>query len=223
MPGQEKRGVNACLVGCIGFIVIALAFTAVVIAGGYYLFGKTREAFTSPEPRELPAVEFTAAEAEAVLARAQAFEAALDDPDATAEIELTARDINVLLRSDPRLDVLADSVHVAIPEDTLIAAVSIPLDMVPGLGGRYLNGEAELGLAVENGRFDLSIKRLMVVGGDGDTEDLHRPLMGAYLVEMETALNEELNTNPEARALAERVEEISVQDGRVRIRLKGER
>lgn len=87
-----------------------------------------------PQPRPTTAAQPSGD----VRARWQAFEKAGKRGE-PANIELTANDINSLLASNPKL---SGKAFVSIANDSARVRVSVPLDKVFMMKGRYLNGEA---------------------------------------------------------------------------------
>lgn len=214
MPGDAPRsGGNSCLIGCLVTTVVGVVLAVVLVAVAFYAVGQLRDKLTSTTPVPLPATEYAPEEAERVRQQMAAFEAALkSETPVPAQIELTAHELNVLLQTDPRFSLLADKIYLDINDATLSARVSVPLDQFPGMQGRWLNGAAALDVDVVNNRFVVSIEQFTVQGAT---------FPGQALSQFEGELNNGLNQDPDVRALAERIQDISVQDGRVRITLEG--
>jgi len=141
-------------------ILLAVAF----FIGGYV---GVRYVVTSTEPREIPPIETSEAQQEAVKQRWEEFrkgpqaapvETPPPDPNATPatepapmstpasnRIELTAADINQLIAGSRRL---SGKGFVAIENNVARVQVSVPLEKV-GFQGRFLNGEVQVRAAPE--------------------------------------------------------------------------
>lgn len=63
-----------------------------------------------------------------------------------------------------------------------------------------------------NDRLVVSVQRFMMHGKEFPVQ---------MLSQLEGELNNNVNQSPEVRALAQRIQDIQVQDGRVRVTLKG--
>ncbi|MBI3117237.1 MAG: hypothetical protein HYZ00_01025 [Candidatus Hydrogenedentes bacterium] len=210
LPGEKPRKSNTCLVGCIGVVLVIMVFTFVAVFVGVYAFSQLREAFTSDAPAPVPQVQYTDQQAQEVQQRLQQFENALD-AGAGATLELTPQDLNILLRSDPRSEFLANSVYLDIVDNALTAEVSMPLDMFPGMSGRYLNGSIGMDIDVVNDRLVVSLEKLTVRG---------REFPGQVLSQFEGELNKGLTEDAEVRKFAQKIESIAVENGQLRVTLK---
>lgn len=213
MPGEVPRKSNTCLIGCVVSVVAGVVVIVVLALLAAFFLGKVRDSLTSEAPEPIPQVEFSQEESQELQQRAAAFQEALKNPAAPAQtLDLSAHDINVLLRTNPSVSAFSNSVYVDIADDTLSALVSMPLDMIPGMTGRYLNGTATLDIDVVNDRLVVSVQRFMMHGKEFPVQ---------MLSQLEGELNNNVNQSPEVRALAQRIQDIQVQDGRVRVTLKG--
>jgi hypothetical protein len=215
LPGEpvKRSGGNTCLIGCIGSIIVVCVLVFILVLAVLYGVGQLRDRLTSETPEPLPEVVYTQEQAQQVQQRVRAFEAALETGSPTPmTLEMTAQELNVLLHTDPRFTEASGRLHLDIQEDNLIAQVSMPMDGVPGLDGRWLNGSAAVDLDVVNDRFVVSISAFNVHGLQFPREALSQ---------VEGELNKNLNQDPEIRALAARIQDITVRDGRVFITLEG--
>jgi hypothetical protein len=151
-PKQRKTG---CLgKGCMMLVVFLILLAVAFFVGGYV---GVRYVVTSTTPKEIPQIESTQAEQEAVQQRWNEFkvgprsapvETATTTTTTTAEatpppspasnrIELTASDINQLIAGSRKL---RGKGFVTIENNVARVQVSVPLEKV-GFRGRFLNGE----------------------------------------------------------------------------------
>jgi hypothetical protein len=161
VPPQPKQGLGCCLgKGCFILVVFLLLLAITFVFGSY--FG-VRRAFTSTEPRELPQVESSEEQQQAVLQRWENFETEVrtgkissgaesspsSEPDSVAPqppapapptVEFTANDINQLIAANRRA---RGKAFVSIANDVAHVQVSIPISKV-GFSGRYLNADFEV-------------------------------------------------------------------------------
>ena len=153
-PKQRKTG---CLgKGCVTLVVFLILLAVAFFVGGYV---GVRYVVTSNTPKEIPQVETTEADQEAVKRRWEEFKsgpksAPVDTTMATTtttevvptptpstnRIELTAADINQLIAGSRKL---RGKGFVSIENNVARVQVSVPLEKV-GFQGRFLNGEFQV-------------------------------------------------------------------------------
>src|SRR3954470_20892568 len=152
-PPPKQRGSGCLGKGCITLLVFILLLAAAFFIGGYV---GVRYVVTSTTPRQIPQVETSEAEQQAVQTRWEGFQATVNNPPsavpptsetATAatpvpanRIELTAGDINQLIAANRKA---RGKAFVSIENNVLRAQISVPLDKV-GFRGRFLNGELQI-------------------------------------------------------------------------------
>jgi hypothetical protein len=182
-PPPKQKGMGCLGKGCL-LIIAFLLLLAVAFIIGFYVGTK---------PKEIPQVETSEEEQNAVRARWDEFEAVSRDeqvssavpeasptldetpaPDATPlaaatpvsanRIELTANDINQLIARGRRT---RGKAYVSIDNDVAHLQVTIPLDKV-GFHGRYLNGEFAVRPSPDGNPRNLQITQ-MSLGGVPDS------------------------------------------------------
>src|SRR4051812_38589780 len=152
-PPRQRR--SGCLgKGCMMLIVFLILLAVAFFVGGYV---GVRYVVTSTQPKEIPQVQSTEAEQEAVRNRWEEFKVwPKRAPDTTTtttngttaqaptgntnRIELTATDINQLIAGSRKLQGKA---FVSIENNVARVQVSVPLEKV-GFRGRFLNGELQV-------------------------------------------------------------------------------
>jgi hypothetical protein len=131
---------------------------AVLIIGGGYWYILS---FTDDKPMDIPVVEASADRYQAIRSRIDAFVKAVEE-DKSAELSLTADEINILIAQDPHWKELKGKVHVKIKGDELMAEVSIPIKgkNARSFKGRYLNGTVGVRPRLKNGVFLVTMERV---------------------------------------------------------------
>lgn len=168
-PPQQARGMGCFGKGCLSFVALVLFLAIAFVAGGIWAVHHLRDTYSSTEPQELPDEVATSGSASAQTDATPGVTAVVPSTvaptiaptvDATplprtatswkefqkaghrhekARIELTASDINGLLQESSNT---RGKASVSIEGDVGHVHVSIPLDKIYMMQGRYLNGEA---------------------------------------------------------------------------------
>ena len=209
-PEPAPRQHGCFFYGCIIAVVLVVLVVAIALMGGYYVYHRLTQAvlpYTSEAPMELPKVELTEAQSEAIRQRFKEFKQALDTGKPVEPLILTADDINCLITDDPNFK---GHVFVTIEDDKLKGQVSIPLDaflLVPAFRGRYLNGSAELKVALVNG--------ILVVTADS-IEVKGKPLPPKTMAAMRGQnLARNAANNPQNAKVLGKLDSIQIKDGKV--------
>lgn len=157
----EPKENGGCLIrGCLFFSVVLFVFVGFCGWGAYSTY-KNLYALTSDGPLPVPAYEGTAGPS--VEARLNAFAQALESKK-TATLRLDVDDMNALVLVDPAFSALKNRVYFGIEKDRLTAQMSIPLDQMRGLKGRWFNGKITFEPKMENGH--LSLIPILIRAGD---------------------------------------------------------
>lgn len=122
-----------------------MALLVLVVAGGGLAITVYAwvQRYTSTVPVPVPRYELKPGEAKAVEERLADFQAPASD-GTPRQLVLTAGDLNALIAASPRGDRWAGKVFIRLEGEKAYADISLPLDEVPLLSGRYLNGTLEL-------------------------------------------------------------------------------
>ena len=172
-PKQRKTG---CLgKGCLMLVVFLILLAVAFFVGGY---AGVRYVVTSTTPREIPQIETTEAEQEAVQHRWEEFKvgprsapAEATAPTTTTEItptpvpstnriELSASDINQLIAGSKKL---RGKGFVSIENNVARVQVSVPLEKV-GFRGRFLNGELQVRSAPDRNPRNIEVTEVSLGG-----------------------------------------------------------
>lgn len=169
MNGQnppKKKGCGCIAKGCIVMLVIAVVLVGGMIWGSRKII-HTLRSYASTTPVSVPAEPGTRGEYEALIKRLNDFKGG------GKKLELTARDINLLIEFSPEWANLRDRIHADIDNDAIALKGSLPLDGI-GLSGEYLNGQTHFTLSLDNKMVHASIKDLQVKGTDIQGSDLKK-------------------------------------------------
>ena len=207
------------------YIALGCLFASVLlIVGGFFAYRgimkvvtDLAEEYTDLQPRTLPQVQVSESVAEATVARVDEFEEAVEEGNATQPFYLTSEEINQLIYHHPRWKALAGRVYVTIENDRVKGEVSIPLDEISiplgevgeFLKDRYLNGSAVFNIILTGGRLLIFVDSVEVKG---------KPLPEELMQHLRSEnLAKEVENDEELRAFIEKLESITVEDGRLRI------
>jgi hypothetical protein len=134
-------------------------------AGLNFLRGKIDQ-YTADAPAQLPPLNVPADDRKAIIDRVEEYRKLVEGNETLTDeqrtLELTADEINVLIEDDERD--LKGRARVEIIGDKLQAEISIPLNNIPMLGGRYLNGRATIVPRAVRGELQIRLVDVEVKG-----------------------------------------------------------
>lgn len=166
-PPQSGMGCFAkgCLILIAFFVLLSLAF-----AGGTFFAVRHLKTSYFPTTRvDLPPSAATSQEQELARAHWSAFEKAAR-AHTPAHIELTADELNALIASDLKL---RDKAFVSIESNVARVRLSIPLNDVRWLRGRYVNAECMVQPGESGKPEDAHITHIVINGKPVDDEALN--------------------------------------------------
>ncbi|NOZ22727.1 MAG: hypothetical protein GXP25_16740 [Planctomycetes bacterium] len=210
---EPKQGRGCFFYGCLTSIILLILLLAVVGGTIYWGYNKLLS-YTSDKPMDIPTVEATADEYTALKARVEAFTKAIDEGK-SAEIELSARDINILIAQDPDWKEVKGKAFVKIEGDEVKADASIPLGEFPGFKGRYLNGTIGLNISLENNLLVVKPKTVVVKG-----KALPKQVMDAL---REQNLAKDADKEEKNIEIIRKFERIEIKDGKIKVKSKGKK
>ncbi|MCX7013738.1 MAG: hypothetical protein NTW86_14485 [Candidatus Sumerlaeota bacterium] len=135
---------------------------------------------------------------------------AMREGRSASPLELTADDINTLIENHPQWSALKGKAHVAIEGEKIRGNVSFPLTQLGVmLKDRWLNASAVFRVGMEGGRLSVFAETLTVRG---------QPLPESFMKSLRAKnLADGANKNPTSASILQRLESITVRDGRIRI------
>jgi hypothetical protein len=158
MNNPKKKGCGCVGKGCFVMILIGALFICLAVWGYRKLAAKARVYYTASSRAEVPEENVTEQEYKALVKRLDAFKNAA--PGSTETLELTARDLNILIAFSPEWEDVRGKIHASIDKDQMSLAGSLPLSLVPKLHDQYLNGWIYFTPSMEDKVFHLDIQRI---------------------------------------------------------------
>ncbi|HXJ60240.1 MAG TPA: hypothetical protein VNU68_26640 [Verrucomicrobiae bacterium] len=208
-PRPARRG---CLFyGCLSVVVLALLLLLGTSLTYFYVKRWIRS-YTDATPTVIEKVELSREQWNALQGRLSAFREALDSGQTSAELVLTADEINALMNQQGEL---RGKLFVRIENNRVTGEGSYPL---PNLGpfklkGRYLNGTATFKITLDHGQCDVRIQ---------DATVKSRPLPAIFMRELRKQnLAQNIEDDPSISTNLAKFESIQIRDGQVILRTKG--
>lgn len=221
---QPKRRGRGCLF--YGAITLVLVFIGVV-AGTYFGIRKGFltgiETYTSANPVPVPKLQIPPQERDRIARNLAAQVEQASKPGGPDALVLSEQDLNVLLAQWPALGPYTEQIYLQPEGDKLKAQMSVPLDQFElwnsvtrklwiNPGKRYLNGTASFNVGMTNGGVALSIANFEA-NGKNLPDELIKILQSQNLASP-------VSSNIQTQAFLERVEAITVQEGKVQVKLR---
>ena len=212
--GMEQKKKGGCgkklAIGCFTVILLLAAGSFFAYRGVKGFVSKLTSEYAETAPAALPVVQVPEAEKAELFQRVEAFTKAIQAGGAVPDLTLTAQDINVLIQKTPQL---ANKVYVTLEGDRIQGDASIPLEEFGSfLKGRWLNGSAGFRVETAAGRLVVFMDSLSVRG---------KPVPEQFMGTIRTRnLAEKAFENPKVAAVLEKLESVTVRDGKLVIKAK---
>lgn len=202
---SDKKGCGCFGIGCLVLVVVAGIVLGLLGFAGWQIYQGALE-FTSTEPRQLPVVEVDPTQFQALQQRIDTFKQA----EGEAELRLTGNDLNQFVHGSPNLKEARDKVYLTIVDGVTYSDVSIPLDAVPFMKGRWLNGQLGLAIDIQDGQPDIQVKSLTV----GD-----KPVPSAFMDALQQQnFGQDLMQEPEVAQALNQVKSLTVEGNEIILR-----
>jgi len=191
-----------------GVIVATLFSLAIGLVAFFiyqtYTIGKT---ITSTTPTEIPVEKPSQEKAEELGQRLVSFQTAITE-NKPAELVLSAQDLNALISLDPDF---AGKVYFQIQGDQVLLKGAIPLNNVPGLEGRFLNGTIAMNISLKNQKLVVTPTKLLL-----DNPDMPKFVQDIIMDSLKKQnLAEEVAKDPEFQKWLQNIKDIHVADGKI--------
>jgi hypothetical protein len=161
---EAKKGRGCFFYGCITLIVLVIVAAVALLIGVRFAYKYARDHFTSTKPLPLPPIALSTNEGARVTQRVDDFKKSIQSGEATAPLALTSDELDYFVRTSPG-NGLNENVHLSITNDHIHAQLTLPLDMYgPTFFGRFLNGEADVPISLENGTMSFKMQNTKVNG-----------------------------------------------------------
>lgn len=172
MSEQKSQSKFGCFfTGCLGAVA---ALILVVVVGGYFLAKNYLDEFTDSKPLVFKEKLLSTAEEAEFNEKWTTFKTQKNLELPTDPMELSADQLNHLIRTDPDFSPLKDKVHIEIEDNTVRTDVSIPASMVrvvfpdiPNVNmikSRYFNASAVLNFRLANNELAIYLESLDMAG-----------------------------------------------------------
>ena len=207
LDGTAKKPRGCMFYGCIVLIVLSvlgLLATGATVYTAYYYYNKLVQEYTATTPMTLPPLAITDEDRKSIDDRWKTFHEAADRGEA-AELEITANDINALISENPDLK---GTVFVSIEGSEVGGKISFPLSKtgLPGLSGRFFNGNATFTVTLEDGYLEAHLKSVEV-NGKTPPADLMTQLSNENLLK-------DAKFDDKTREKMRKIESLTVKDGK---------
>jgi hypothetical protein len=220
MADNVKRPGRGCFFyGTITFVLVLIG----VMLGLYFGARKAALAavaqYTSSASAPLPKLNLSPAEEQRIADELSESAQRAARGQGGGQITLGEQELNVLLGQSAEVKPFRDQIYIQPEGDVLKAQMSLPLDQFEHwksftrkIGGsdltnRFLNGTAFLDLSVTNGGLSMAITNL-IVNGETLPQQFITRIQGQNFAQT-------VNSNPALQSALQRVQDVSVKDGRV--------
>lgn len=207
---RKHQDGNCFLWGCAGVVVITMVVVIGASVALYLAYRNVYEEYTSADPIELPVVEATQEEIDALLAKVETFGEALDTGETADPLVLSERDINILIQHHKDLDKINDKMYVTIPDDEITGQMSVPLSELPGFSGRYFTGVATFDVRLSDGRLEVYVE-------SAEIAEKAVPDTVMEQVRADNLAADFQREMPELQEYIDKLESVIVSDGKVTI------
>ena len=203
---RSKDG-NCLLWGCATVAVVGIIGAIALVFAARDGLGVIRDKYTDDAPIELPVSELTEEERTALIERVDEFAELLNNDEATEALILNQDDINGLIQFHPELERFKDKVYITLDGEDVHGQISVPLDEIPGFGGRYFNGSARFDVELENGVAKIFILDATLKG---------EPVPEEFMTEIRHQnMASDIQQDEDIREGMSKLERIEVTDGQV--------
>jgi hypothetical protein len=212
-PSGSSKPRGCFFWGCLIVAVLGVFMTTCTVGGAYLTLRGFRDGYTEAQPRALAPVALSAEDTRSVRERVDEFRKELDAGTASERLVLDIDELNALLAEENRRESRLESIRLRFEDDQLRGEISMPLDGIPGLSGRYLNGSADVDVAFVDGNLSVHLDDIEVAG---------KPLPPAYAEAIRAEnLAERAMRDSETRETLRRIASIDIQDGKVIVEPRG--
>ncbi len=160
---KPRKGRGCFFWGCLGAGIIGGLLILLVGGGIAFLLREVAVKFTSTQPVPVPVHDLKPGEYEDIQKRVEAFKTAAR-ANKSAELVLSADDINALIAGDDELKKFGGEVFFRIEDDQVLLDVSYPLDHLWFMGGRFFNGTFGVMPVLARGRLLMFLESATVNG-----------------------------------------------------------
>ncbi|MDD4098680.1 MAG: hypothetical protein PHC30_07915 [Lentisphaeria bacterium] len=200
------------IVGCVFGGLLLLMILAVVAA--YFYLQHLRSSLTATAPLDLAPAEVTPGQKRQLEKVYHQVRQALEQGKAT-EAVLAGEDVNALLALAPETRAVSRRAAIALEGETAKATLSLPLDGVEGMEGRYLNGDFTFRLGVQDGKMQIRILSAVA----------NQRRVPQYIIDKlnERDLGQEVARRLGGGSHLQRIDSLVIEGGQLKVRTKAGR
>lgn len=200
------------IVGCVFGGLLMLMILAVVAA--YFYLQHLRSSLTATAPLDLAPAEVTPGQKRQLEKVYHQVRQALEQGKAT-EAVLAGEDVNALLALAPETRAVSRRAAIALEGETAKATLSLPLDGVEGMEGRYLNGDFTFRLGVQDGKMQIRILSAVA----------NQRRVPQYIIDKlnERDLGQEVARRLGGGSHLQRIDSLVIEGGQLKVRTKAGR
>jgi len=196
--------------GCFFWGITTLVIIVVCVGGctaflAYFVRSQVLR-FTSTEQIAVKKYELKPGEYQALEKRFDEFSKAADKAE-PARLEISEDDLNAFIAGNPDTKGASGKAHARIEGSEVLLDVSIPLDGIPTLGGRYFNGTLGVELGIVQGRL-VVFPQTAIVNGEAVPEEVMQQFR------KEDLFKNQRKSGPLAEFL-EKAKTLEVRDGKI--------
>lgn len=203
IPNEPASGSRR---GCSGCLIIALCILVAALGSGLVAYRIARNRLTSPRPTDMSEVHITAPQHEQAQQKMLAIGEAMERGQ-REQVVLSPADLNALIARETDIDGEKRRLAVDMIDDRIVVDFSLPLDHLPGLGGRHVNGRMDLKIQVRNGVLE-TYPIALQLNDTAVPEQVMRSLRQRNLAGW-------IYDNRQAREALRQIETLTVEDGRM--------
>lgn len=211
MPKKTPKANKALrILGITAGVCVALLLLALLAS--WLSFRHLRKSWTSDQPRQFSPVEVDRSQTQK-LGRIYSKARQAVELGRAETIEVAGAELNQLLAVVPEWKDLSKRLSLAVNGESVVASTSLQLHDMPGMEGRYLNGDFTIAVSAQDGKIELAVTKVMV--GDKPLPDfllkkINEKNLGQLLMQ---------NNSPWLRQL----DSLAISDGKVTIKTRQDR
>lgn len=211
-PAPDKKPKGCWFYGCLGVAIVCVLGVVGSIFTVRYAYKKVTAAlqeYTEAQPTPLPEIALDAGAGRLLEERMKQFLQPAPVADGPTQLSLTGDELNHLMAKGDPSGFFAKGVRLRLEGTNLLAQLSIPMEKLGPLSlpGRYLNGEASIGLSYADGRLGVAVNDFKFHG---------KSLPPELMVALRAAdFSKGIQDNPELAKTLSKFQSILIQEGQL--------
>ena len=207
----SKSALKGCLIAFGAALLVVGITVAVGVGIGVAKYRHLRDRYTDPQPVPVEVASASEAQARRLQRKADDIRQAVER-GIEGTFFLNGAELNQMVAVLPRLKELKGRVALRIDGNAIKATTSVPLDQLPGMAGRYLNGDLTVAVACRDGHLEIYAQEVLV-RGEAVPESFMSRIRSRNLAE-------DINRDPDVVEKLRNIESLRVEDGQVVIQTR---